>query len=148
MPMTVMMLALLAMPMLGSAVAQNRAERPDDLTGTWDVAAKFSIAGGPGDGQTTDMKAELKLVQRDAALTGTFVPYAADGKTAQPSLPLTDGRVNGSTVTFRVKQSPDTSLTFTLVLADGHLRGDAVPSKDIPGGGKLTITVDATRKPK
>ena len=92
------------------------------------------------------MKAELKLVHRGTALSGTFVPYAEDGKTAQPSLPLTDGRVTGSTVTFRVKQSADTSLRFTLGLTDGHLRGDAVPSKDVAGGGKLTIKVYATRR--
>ena len=129
--------------LLAMAVVQPRAE---DLTGTWDVAAKFSIVGGPGDGQTTDMKAELKLVQRGADLGGTFVPYAADGKTPQPSLALTGGRVTGANVTFRVQQSADTSLTFTLVLAEGHLRGDAVPSKDVNGGGKLTIKVDATRR--
>ena len=140
---TTALLLLLVMPVLGTVVAENRA---DDVTGTWDVAAKFSIAGGPGDGQTTDMKAELKLVQRGGDLSGTFVPYAGDGKTAQPALPLTDGRVKGNTVTFRVKQSADTSLTFTLALVDGHLRGDAVPNKDVNGGGKLTIKVDATRR--
>ena len=134
---------MLILPVLGAALAPGGAE---DLTGTWDVAAKFSIVGGPGDGRTMDMKAEFHLVQSGTALSGTFVPYADDGKTPQPSLPLSDGLVIGTKVTFSVKQGADTSLTFTLVLADGHLRGDAVPSKDVTGGGKLTIKVDATRR--
>ena len=92
------------------------------------------------------MKATLQLAQKGTALSGTFVPCAEDGKTAQPAIPITDGRVSGSKVTFRVKQDAETSLAFALVLADDRLRGDATPSKDVNGGGKLTIKVDARRR--
>jgi hypothetical protein len=36
-------------------------------------------------------------------------------------------------------------LKFALVLANGHLQGEATPNKDV-AGGKLTIKVDATRR--
>lgn len=128
---------------LCAAISPGRA---DDVTGVWDVAAKFSITGGPGDGQSTDMKAVLELTQKGKSLTGTFTLYAEDRKTAQPSVPIVDGRVNGTKVSFRVKKDAQTSLDFALVFADGHLRGEATPTKEIRGGGKLTIKVDATRR--
>jgi len=136
-------LVMLVTPILAAAAGPLRA---DDVTGTWDITAEFSIVGGPADGQSTEMKAALHLIQKGAGLTGTFVPYAEDWKTEQPSLPITNGRVKGSTVTFRVQQNAGTSLTFTLVLAEGRLRGDAAPNREIDGGGKLTIKVDATRR--
>ena len=91
------------------------------------------------------MKAVLVLSAQDKRLTGTFTPYAEDGKTAQPSLPIVDGRVNGTKVAFSVKKD-DTSLAFALVLMDDQLRGQATPSKPVEGGGKLTITVTASRR--
>lgn len=136
-------LGMVCLPMLGAAIASSRA---DDLSGTWDVGAKFSIVGGPADGRSTTMKAVLQLAQKGAAVTGTFTPYAEDGKTAQPAMPLLNGRVTGTALAFSVKQDAETSLTFALVLADGHLRGTARPSKDVSGGGKLAITIEATRR--
>lgn len=129
--------------MLGAAISQPRA---GDVTGTWNVAAKFLVHGGPGDGRSTDMKAVFQFVQKGAALDGAFIPYAEDGKTAQPSLAIADGRVSGNKVTFSVTRDAETSLRFALVLVDGHLRGDGTPSKDVNGGGKLTIRIDATRR--
>ena len=35
---------------------------------------------------------------------------------------------------------------FKLTLADGQLRGETIPSKPVEGGGKLTITLVATRR--
>lgn len=137
-----MMFGMALVPALGSATQA----RPGDVTGTWDVAATFTITGGPGDGRSTGMKAVFSLEQKGTALTGTFVPYAEDGKTAQPALPIVEGRVAGNKITFRVKSDPDTSLAFALVLADGHLRGTGTPSKPVAGGGKLSITIDATRR--
>ena len=116
-----------------------------DMTGTWDINARFSIEGGPGDGQSTDMKAVLVLTEKDKRLTGTFTPYAADGKTTQPAMPIVDGLVDGAKVTFSVKQD-DRSLAFALALVNDQLRGDATPSKPVDGGGKLTITVAASRR--
>jgi hypothetical protein len=104
------------------------------------------VTGGPGDGQSKDMKAVFELTQKGKALTGTFTPYAEDGETAQPSMPLVGGRVNGAKVTFSVKKDADTSLKFALVLSDGHLRGDGTPSREVNGGGTLTITIDAVRR--
>ena len=135
--------AMVFVPLLSVAAAPRRA---DDVTGTWDVAAKFSIVGGPADGQSHDMKAVLELAQKGKTLTGTFTPFAEDGKTKQPSMAIADGKVKGAKVTFCVKQNPETSLSFELTLVDRHLRGTATPSKDVGGGGKLTISVDATKR--
>jgi hypothetical protein len=135
-------LGMIIVPILAVAISGSRAE---DLTGTWDVAAKFSIKGGVADGQSTDMKAVFQLTQKGSDVTGTFTPYEADGKTAQRSLPILDGRVDGTKVSFRVSQSPTSSLTFALVSANGHLQGEATPNKDVQGG-KLTIKIDATRR--
>ena len=122
----------------------SSARDTDDMSGTWDIKARFSIEGGPGDGQSTDMKAVLVLVEKDRKLTGKFTPYASDGKTAQPTVPIADGRVNGNKISFRVKQD-DTSLAFALVLVDGQLRGDATSSKTVEGG-KLIISLTASRR--
>ena len=134
---------LCLVPMLAVAISGGRAE---DVTGIWDVAAKFTITGGPGDGRSTDMKAVLELAQQGSTLTGTFTPYEADGKTAQRPMPIADGRIDGAKLTFTVRNGGDSSLKFALTLANGHLRGDATPSKEVGGGGKLTISVDATRR--
>ena len=136
-------IAMMLVPLLSAATAPRRA---DDVTGTWDVAAKFSIVGGPADGRSHDMKAVLELAQEGKTLTGTFTPFAEDGKTKQPSMPIAGGKVHGGKVTFRVTQNPETSLTFELAVAGRHLRGTATPSKDVGGGGKLTINVDATKR--
>jgi hypothetical protein len=82
---TVQVLGMIIVPMLAVAISGSRAE---DVTGIWDVAAKFSITGGPADGRSTDMKAVLELTQKGRVLTGTFTPYEADGKTAQTGKPL------------------------------------------------------------
>jgi hypothetical protein len=115
------------------------------VTGTWNVAAKFSIKGGVADGESHDMTAVFALTQKGTIVTGTFTPYEADGKTAQRALPILDGQVAADKLTFKVKNDADSSLTFALVLVDGRLRGTATSTKE-PGGGKLTITIDATRR--
>jgi hypothetical protein len=140
---TVQVLGMIIVPMLAVAISGSRAE---DVTGIWDVAAKFSITGGPADGRSTDMKAVLELTQKGRVLTGTFTPYEADGKTAQPSLPIANGRLDGTKLTFTVNNDADSSLKFALVVAKGHLQGEATPNKEVGGGGKLTIKVDATRR--
>jgi hypothetical protein len=140
---TVQVLGMIIVPMLTVAISGSRAE---DVTGLWDVAAKFSISGGPGDGQSTDMKAVLELTQKGSVLTGTFTPYEADGKTAQPALPIANGHIDGTRLTFTVNNDADNSLKFALALANGHLKGEAIPNKDVGGGGKLTIKVEATRR--
>jgi hypothetical protein len=117
----------------------------ENMTGTWDITARFSIEGGPGDGQSTEMKAVLVLTEQVKKLAGTFTPYAADGRTPQPSLPILDGRVDGGKVAFSVNRD-DSSLAFALALVDGQLRGHATPGKPLDGGGKLTITVTALRR--
>ena len=137
------MIAMLVLPILTVAISGRAA---DDVSGVWDVAAKFSVTGGPGDGQSTDMKAVLTLTQKGSAVTGTFTPYEADGKTAQPSLPIANGRVSGAKVTFTVNNAAGSSLRFELVLTNGRLQGEATPNKEVGGGGKLTIKVDATRR--
>ena len=139
---TVQVLGMIIVPMLAVAISGSRAE---DVTGIWDVAAKFSITGGPADGRSTDMKAVLELTQQGNVLTGRFTPYEADGKTAQPALPIANGHIDGTTLTFTVNNDADSSLKFALVLANGHLQGEATPNKDV-AGGKLTIKVDATRR--
>jgi hypothetical protein len=128
---------------LAAAISGSRA---DDVSGRWDVAAKFSVSGGPGDGQSTDMKAVLELTQKGRAVTGTFTPYAADGKSVQPTLSIANGRFDGTKLTFTVNDSGGRSLKFALALANGRLQGEATPNKDLDGGGKLTIKVDATRR--
>lgn len=138
-----MTLEIIMVPILAAALSANRTE---DVSGIWDVVAKFSVTGGAGDGQSTDMKAVLELAQKGKALTGTFTPYEADGKTAQPPLPIADGRTAGATLTFTVKNAAGSSLKFALVLANGRLQGEATPNKDV-AGGKLTIKVEATRRP-
>jgi hypothetical protein len=140
---TVQALGMIIVPILAVAISGSDAE---DMTGIWEVAAKFSITGGLADGQSTDMKAVLELTQKGNVLTGTFTPYETDGKTAQPSLPITKGHIDGTKATFTVNNDADSSLKFALVLANGHLQGEAIPNKDVGGGGKLTIRVDATRR--
>src|SRR4029453_6448538 len=98
---------MIIVPMLAVAISGSRA---GDVTGIWDVAAKFSITGGPGDGRSTDMKAVLQLRQKGNVLPGRFAPYEADGRTAQPSLPIDNGHVDGTKLTFTVNNDADSSL--------------------------------------
>ena len=143
-PIMMLQLVLLSFALPLAALGSS-ARDADDVSGTWDVKARFSIVGGPGDGQSTEMKAVLVLAATNKTLTGKFTPYEADGKTPQPSLPIVEGRVDANTIAFTVKKD-DTSLAFKLTLADGQLRGEATPSKPVEGGGKLTITMIATRR--
>ena len=60
---------------------------------------------------------------------------------------MTNGHIDGTRLTFTVNNDADSSLKLALVLANGHLQGEATSNKGV-AGGKLTIKVDAMRRIK
>ena len=74
------------------------------------------------------------LTQDGTTLTGTA------GQNADQQIPITNGKVDGNTISFDFKIEVIT-MHFSLTLADGHLKGKVVASMD---GENHPGTVDLT----
>ena len=116
-------LALALSPILHAAGAQG-------LTGKWDGSFIITM-----NGQQMDDVVFMTVTQKDAVLTGTV------GPTLDRQWAIIDGKVDGAKVTFQT-QSDGPLVKFTLTLADGRLKGDAVAEQD---GQQMTAKVDLGR---
>ncbi len=118
-----LILALALSPILHAASAQG-------LTGKWDGTFIISM-----NGQQMDDVVFMTVTQKDNALTGTV------GPTLDRQWAMVGGKVDGAKVTFEA-QSDGPLVKFTLTLADGRLKGDAVAEQD---GQKMEAKVDLGR---
>ena len=109
----------------------------EDFSGSW--SGSFTGAGPDGQEHTEQMF--MKLVHKGADLTGTA------GPSAEVQWKIDKGKVDGNNVAFEVQAGGDASsgaplLKFTLVFADGHLKGTLNADQ---GPMKLSAKVDTTR---
>jgi hypothetical protein len=116
-------LALALSPILQAAGAQG-------LTGKWDGTFIITM-----NGQQMDDVVFMALTQKDNVLTGTV------GPTLDRQWALIGGKVDGTKVTFEA-QSDGPLVKFTLTLADGRLKGDAMAEQD---GQQMSAKVDVGR---
>ncbi len=105
-----------------------------DISGTW--TGSFSITRSNGD--SNDGTALLVLKQAGTEITGTVGPD--DGQ----QFPIQKGTIDGDKITLEV-QHESHIIKFELVLADGHIRGEANLSGD---GQTAKAKLDVTRAPK
>ena len=103
----------------------------EDFTGKW--TGSFTTTRDDGTERAQGIVLDLK--QKGAELTGTA------GPTEERQWPL-KGKVDANKVTFDL-ESTEGSIKFTLVFAEGHLKGDAVSEQ---GGQTRKAKIDAQRK--
>lgn len=104
----------------------------EDFTGKW--SGSFTVAAP--DGTPRDEKIFLDLKHKGADLAGSA------GPTAEMQWPVTKGLVDGTKLTFQVQIPEGPLMQFTLMFAEGHLKGDAAAEFQ---GEKLSAKVDAQR---
>lgn len=121
--------ALLVIALLISPVLH--AGSVEDLTGKWNGTFVITM-----DGQTQNDVVFMNLTQKGNILTGTV------GPTLELQWTIASGKVDGTKVTLDVAPGEGPSVTLTLTLVDGRLKGDAVAEQ---GGMKMTAKVDAGR---
>ncbi|HEY3743563.1 MAG TPA: hypothetical protein VGL53_27145, partial [Bryobacteraceae bacterium] len=86
-----------------------------DLSGKWSGTATAKTP----DGETNDGTAWVVLTQSGNALTGTA------GPSADKQSPITDGKVDGDTVVFKVQVEDNVAVVTMRVVGD-TLKGQAV----------------------
>jgi hypothetical protein len=123
----VALIAVIALLCAPAAMLQARA----DVAGKWSGSMALTLP----DGQSRDGAILMDLKQTGNDLTGTA------GPSVEQSGPV-KGKVDGDKVAFDLEGPNGLALHFTLVLADGHLKGDM--SADIQGM-KMSGKVDVTR---
>ena len=123
------MRALLCVLLL-SAFALSAADT--DISGTW--SGSFAITG-PG-GETKGDTAWLVLKQNGNQVTGTAGPNQDE------QYAIAKGTMDGNKLTLDVDHDGE-KIQIILVLADGHLKGDATMSHE---GQTMTAKVDVTRE--
>lgn len=103
-----------------------------DVTGKW--SGSFDITGP--DGQTTANTAFLDLKQNGVELTGT------GGPNAEHQFAISNGKIDGDSLTFDLKTENGPALTFELRLEKEHMLGDA---KGAIQGMTMSAKVDLKR---
>ena len=88
------------------------------------------------DGQTREDALYMVLKQAGTELTGTA------GPNVNQQWPILKGKIEGAKVTFEV-QTDEPLIKFDLLLADGHLKGDAKAEHQ---GRSMKAVVDAQRQ--
>jgi hypothetical protein len=102
-----------------------------DVTGKW--SGSFN-ATGPN-GETKETGAVFMLKQNGADITGTV------GPTEEDQLPIQKGKIEGDKITLETDHDGHT-MTFSLVLASGRIKGEAQMSRD---GQTMKAKIDVTR---
>jgi hypothetical protein len=103
-----------------------------DVTGKW--SGSFDITGP--DGETNANNVLLDLQQSGDDLSGTA------GPNADHQFQISNGKVDGSKLSFDVKSDDGPSLRFELRLENDHMVGDA---KGEMQGMKMTAKLNVTR---
>ena len=100
-----------------------------DFSGKWTGSFVDDSSGGKSE------TAVVVLKHTGGAVTGTA------GPTAEEQMPISNGKVDGNTVSFDVNAG-DVVIHFTLTFADNHLKGQA---KGESNGEKHSATLDLTK---
>lgn len=143
------LLAFAILSLAGMAQVQGADEKAADVTGTW-TWTQAPRAGGNAPANATPRKSTLKLKADGEKLTGTISQpararrgaAAADAAAAAPApveTEITDGKVKGNEISFKVKR------TFAgnemIIKYAGKVDGDSIKGKiELPGreGGEPT----------
>jgi hypothetical protein len=104
-----------------------------ELTGKW--SGSFDAVNP--DGSTNPGPAYMDLKIAGQAVTGTAGPSETDQK------PISNGRLEGSKLTFEVVMGPGATLKFDLTFDGESIKGTATAEGD---GQKLRANVDVKRK--
>jgi hypothetical protein len=100
-----------------------------NLTGKWSGTFIDSAETSKNEGML------LILTQDGSTLTGTA------GPNAQEQLPISNGKIDGNSVTFDIK-AEEVLIHFALQLVDNHLKGQGTAEV---AGEKHSGTIDLTR---
>jgi len=104
-----------------------------DFSGIW--TGEFNITV---DGETRPDVVHMVLKHSGTAVTGTV------GPNADSQWPIINGKVDGDKVTFQVQPNGGPGvISFSLVLTDGHLKGEALAKAD---DRSFSAAVDVQRK--
>ncbi len=103
-----------------------------DVSGKW--SGSFDVTGP--DGETKADTAFLNLKQDGGKITGTA------GPNEEHQMTIKTGTIDGDKIALEVELEDGNLLTFDLVLADEHIKGNA---KGDMGGEKMTAKIDVTR---
>ena len=121
------LVALVAL-VLGSTGATAQAT---DVTGRWTGTLTVSI-----DGQQRDDSAFMTFTQKGTELTGSVGPREDRLR------PISNGKVDGTRITFDVQGDGGPQLKFTLTLTERRLKGQASGDNK---GQAVTAVVDVGR---
>jgi hypothetical protein len=106
---------------------------PDvNISGTWTGKAMVTPEGA----EAVERSAIVVLKQEGSTVTGTA------GPAEDTMLPISNGKLEGSKLTFAVVQEGEVNITFNMAFENGRLTGTAAGNQ---GGTPLKITIELTR---
>ncbi len=108
-------IAATALALATAASGALAAQAALDVQGTW--VGVVSLPANPANPNGQKLPFIAHLVQKDDVVTGVL-----DGIGGAPDVPVTNGRINGNTLTFngvRKINGQDVTFTYTVVATDG-----------------------------